>query len=132
MKVGQQRYERLHNTAILDTGTTLMLLHDTFVHIIYSSIKGAFLSSDYGGYVFPTTEATSGRIPNISFCVGDWLYTIPGRDMHFSDAGDGYSFGAVQSRGGNPQDIFGDVSCSFQLDVVFGRTLPDFLDSRFF
>ena len=106
MKFGDQVYNRLHNTAILDTGTTLILVHDTFVHLIYSSIPGAHLDTDYGGYVFPTNT----RIPPLSFCVGDYLFTIPGSDLAFSGAGDGMSFGAVQSRGDNPQDILGCVS----------------------
>ncbi len=101
MKFGNQRYERVNNTAILDTGTTLILLHDTFVNIIYSAIPGAYLDSGAGGYIFPTNT----KIPPLSFCVGKYLFTIPGKALAFSDAGHGMSFGSVQSRGGNPQDI---------------------------
>jgi hypothetical protein len=111
MKFGDQIYNRLHNTAILDTGTTLILLHDTFAHLIYAAIPGAYLSSDSGGYIFPTNT----KVPPLSFCVGDYLFTIPGSDLAFSDAGKGMSFGAVQSRGGNPQDILGDVRRLFVL-----------------
>jgi hypothetical protein len=114
MKFGDQIYNRVKNTAILDTGTTLILLHDTFVHLIYSAIPGAHLDSDHGGYVFPTNT----RIPPLSFCVGDFLFTIPGADLAFADAGDSMSFGAVQSRGDNPQDILGCVS-------VFSSVLYD-------
>lgn len=106
MKFGNQRYERVNNTAILDTGTTLILLHDTFVNIIYSAIPGAYLDSGAGGYIFPTNT----KIPPLSFCVGKYLFTIPGKALAFSDAGHGMSFGSVQSRGGNPQDILGDVN----------------------
>jgi len=104
----------------MDTGTTLMLLHDTFVHLIYSSIPGAYLDSNQGGYVFPTNV----RIPNLSFCVGDYLFTIPGKDLAFSDAGNGMSFGAVQSRGGNAQDIFGDVFLKYVYCVFYQGQPP--------
>lgn len=45
------------------------------------------------------------------------MYTIPGADLAFSDAGNGMSFGSVQSRGQNPQDILGDVSRSSVLEL---------------
>ncbi|KZT39402.1 acid protease [Sistotremastrum suecicum HHB10207 ss-3] len=118
-KFGKQIYHRDNNTAILDTGTTLVLLHDTFVHLIYSAIPGAYLDSDQGGYIFPTNT----KIPPLSFCVGDYLFTIPGKDLAFSEAGKGYSFGAVQSRGGNPQDILGDVFLK-HIYAVFDQSDP--------
>lgn len=45
------------------------------------------------------------------------MYTIPGADLAFADAGNGMSFGSVQSRGQNPQDILGDVSNSSSFEL---------------
>ncbi|KAF8691596.1 Eukaryotic aspartyl protease, partial [Rhizoctonia solani] len=88
-----------------DTGTTLILLDDDTIERLYSQIPGAKLDRHIGGYVFPT----HARIPELAFCVGRWLFTIPGGDLAFSDAGNGMSYGAIQSRGQNKQDILGDV-----------------------
>ncbi|ELU37056.1 Asp domain-containing protein [Rhizoctonia solani AG-1 IA] len=58
-----------------------------------------------GGYIFPTKS----DIPHLAFCVGRWLFTMPGYELSFSEMGNGMSYGAVQSRGQNRQDILGDV-----------------------
>jgi len=108
LKIGNSTHSRASgNTAIADTGTTLILLDDASVSAIYSSISGANLDSTQGGYIFPTSAAAS--LPDLSFAVGEYMYTIPGADLAFADAGNGMSFGSVQSRGQNPQDILGDV-----------------------
>ncbi|KAG8778093.1 hypothetical protein FRC12_025193 [Ceratobasidium sp. 428] len=106
IKIGSDVYDRgWDNTAIIDTGTTLILLDDATVESLYSRISGARLDEGQGGYVFPT----NARLPSLAFCVGYWLFTIPSGDLAFSDLGNGMSYGAVQSRGQNPQDILGDV-----------------------
>ena len=38
------------------------------------------------------------------------MYSIPGSDLLFSDAGNGRAYGSIQSRGQASQDILGDVS----------------------
>jgi len=93
------------NTAIADTGTTLILLDDNTVSIIYSHIRGAMLNHAAGGYILPSDSEP----PDIYFACGDRYFGIPGVDLKFSPAQKGYSYGAIQSRGGNKQDIFGDV-----------------------
>ncbi|CAE7144421.1 unnamed protein product [Rhizoctonia solani] len=107
IKIGDEIYDRgPDNTAIIDTGTTLVLLDDETVEKLYSKVKGATYDEDQGGYIFPT----KAKIPHLAFCVGRWLFTIPGYELSFSEMGSGMSYGAVQSRGRNRQDILGDVS----------------------
>ncbi|KZT62028.1 acid protease [Calocera cornea HHB12733] len=105
--IGKKEYPRPPgNTAIADTGTTLILLDDGAVHQIYSQIRGATLDHSEGGYVLPSDS----HPPDIYFAAGDRYFGIPGTDLMFAPCGrKGYSFGAVQSRGGNKQDILGDV-----------------------
>ena len=69
------------------------------------AIEGATYDDEQGGYKFPT-DAT---LPTITFAVGDTQYTLNPQDLAFGDAGDGYTFGGVQSRGNMDFDIFGDV-----------------------
>ncbi|KAB5588658.1 hypothetical protein CTheo_7896 [Ceratobasidium theobromae] len=141
VRIGKHIYDRgWQNTAIIvspftpyistliddresrqDTGTTLILLDDETIELLYSQIPGARLDRNIGGYIFPT----KARVPSLAFCVGYWLFTIPSSDLAFSDAGNGMSFGAIQSRGQNAQDILGDDP---------GRTgfrpYPSFMDWR--
>ena len=96
---------RLSNTTILDTGTTLCLVSDDVVDEIYGAIEGATYDDEQGGYKFPA-DAT---LPDISFAVGETLYKLNAKDVAFGDAGDGFMFGGIQSRGNMDFDIFGDV-----------------------
>ncbi|CUA77935.1 hypothetical protein RSOLAG22IIIB_12914 [Rhizoctonia solani] len=106
VRIGSKIYNRgRSNTAIIDTGTTLILMDDQTVERLYSQIRGAKLDQTIGGYIFPT----NAHVPELAFCVGTWLFTVPSGDLAFSDAGNGMSYGAIQSRGQNKQDILGDV-----------------------
>jgi len=82
----------------------LILLDDAALDEIYGSVRGARM--DRTGWILPT----SSRPTSISFAVGRTFYKISGEDLKFADAGNGMSFGAIQSRGQNKQDIFGDVN----------------------
>lgn len=123
VKVGDQVFSRGEgNTAIADTGTTLILLSDEAVGQIYSAIPGAKMDERAGGWVIPS-DATD--IPDISFAVGNsrTFFTISGQDLLFADVGDGTVFGAIQSRGQIDQDILGDVFLK-RVFAVFDQT-PD-------
>lgn len=104
------------NTAILDTGTTLCLVHDDLVEAIYHHIQGAKYSNHRGGWIYPN----HAKIPEISFAIGQTMYRLNEVDLAYSDAGEGFTFGGVQSRGDLKYDIFGDVFLK-SLYVVFNQ-----------
>ncbi|OBZ70323.1 Aspartic protease pep1 [Grifola frondosa] len=108
--------ERSENTTILDTGTTLCLVSDDVVEAIYESIEGAQYDNQQGGWKYPS----NATIPEVSFAVGNTLYKVNAEDFGFGDAGDGFTFGGIQSRGDNPFDIFGDVFLK-SVYVVFNQ-----------
>ena len=68
--------------------------------------EGATYDDEQGGYKFPS-DAT---LPDISLAVGETLYKLNPKDIAFGDAGDGYMFGGIQSRGNLDFDILGDVA----------------------
>ncbi|KZS88089.1 acid protease [Sistotremastrum niveocremeum HHB9708] len=115
--VNGQTINRSGNTAIADTGTTLCLVDDNTVQSIYSQIEGAQLDNSQGGYVYPS----DAQIPVVQFAVGDNLFTVDPADFAFSDAGNGMTFGGIQSRGDNPFDILGDVFLK-SVYVVFDQS----------
>lgn len=116
--------ERSGNTTILDTGTTLLLVDDTVLKTIYGTqcvdsvhnrfphilvysdaIEGAVYDDQQGGWKYPS----NAKVPDVSFAVGDTLYTLNATDFGFGPADEGFTLGGIQSRGDLDFDIFGDV-----------------------
>lgn len=97
------------NTAMADTGTTLMLVSDKFCKALYSNIQGAKYDRQQGGWLIPA-DGVAQR-PEVTVAVGDKQITIEKEQLGWADLGDGSGmvYGAIQSRGSNPFDIFGDT-----------------------
>lgn len=106
--VNGQTVNRSGNTAIADTGTTLALVDDQTVQAIYNAIPGAKYDNTQQGYTFPTNTSTA-QLPTVTFAVGGTQFAIHKEAFAFADAGNGYSYGGIQSRGSNPFDILGDT-----------------------
>ncbi|KAK6512999.1 hypothetical protein TWF506_009161 [Arthrobotrys conoides] len=96
------------NISIADTGTTLALLDDASCYAIYKQIPGAKYSSSYQGFIFPAS-VTEAQLPIVSIDVGGKSFVIQKEDLGFADAGNGYIYGGIQSRGDLPLDILGDT-----------------------
>jgi hypothetical protein len=109
-------FEHTRNTCILDTGTALALVDDDVLSAIYKEVKGAVYDNQQGGWKFPVDATT----PTIAFAVGDKRYTVSPEDFAYGDAGSGYLFGGIQSRGNLPFDILGDVFLK-SVYVVFNQ-----------
>lgn len=92
----------------MDTGTTLCLVDDAFAKAVYAAIPGGKYDSTQQGYVFPTSTAASD-LPVVTLAVGDHQYTINKEDLGFADAGNGMTYGGIQSRGNMTFDIYGDT-----------------------
>lgn len=100
--------DRAGNTAIADTGTTLALVDDSTCQKIYDAIPGATYDSTQQGYVFPTNTAAD-KLPVVSFAVGNKHFSVNKADLAFADAGNGMTYGGIQSRGDLTFDILGDT-----------------------
>ncbi|THZ17986.1 acid protease [Aureobasidium pullulans] len=106
--VNGKKIQRHNNTAIMDTGTTLCLVDDAFAKAVYAAIPGGKYDSTQQGYVFPTSTAASD-LPVVTLAIGDHQYTINKEDLGFADAGNGMTYGGIQSRGNMTFDIYGDT-----------------------
>ena len=96
------------NTAIADTGTTLALVSDATCKAIYDAIPGSTYDSSQQGYTFPSST-TADQLPVVTFAVGDKQFAVQKEDLAFADAGNGMTYGGIQSRGDMTFDILGDT-----------------------
>jgi len=99
---------RSKNTSIMDTGTTLCLVYDTFVEAVYKAIPGSRYDSTQQGYIFPASTAVED-LPVVTLAIGDQQVTFQKEDLGFADAGNGMVYGSSQSRGDMDMDIYGDA-----------------------
>ena len=99
---------RSGNKAIADTGTTLALIDDTTCKAIYDAIPGGKYDSSQQGYIYPS-NTPADKLPVVSFAVGGKQFPLQKEDLGFADAGNGMTYGGIQSRGSMTFDILGDV-----------------------
>ncbi|KAL7783100.1 aspartic peptidase domain-containing protein [Trichoderma ceciliae] len=92
--------------AVADTGTTLLLGSDDLVDAYYQNVQGARQDQQQGGYVFDC----SSHLPDFTFSVGDGQITIPGSLINYGQVGGSECFGGIQSSGGLPFAVFGDIA----------------------
>jgi Eukaryotic aspartyl protease len=108
MTINGKTTQRSGNTAIADTGTTLLLTDDATCKAIYAAIPGSKYDSTQQGYVFPT-NTTADQLPQVGFPCGDHMIQVQKEDLAFADAGNNMVYGGIQSRGTLPFDILGDT-----------------------
>jgi hypothetical protein len=106
--VNGKTIQRSGNTAIADTGTTLALIDDNTCKAIYDAIPGSKYDSNQQGYVFPA-DTSADQLPTVTFAVGDQQFAVQKEDLGFADAGNGMTYGGIQSRGDMTFDILGDT-----------------------
>lgn len=92
--------------AIMDTGTTLLLVDDATCAKFYEAIPGSQLNAQQGGYTFPQDAA----MPEVSFYVGEAKITMAPETIAYGEPdADGNVFGSIQSSGDLGFAIFGDA-----------------------
>ena len=70
------------HTAVVDTGTTMMLVNQQITDAYYAQVEGAFLSGFAGGYVFPCNTT----LPPLHLALGaSHFVRIPGPLLNFRE-----------------------------------------------
>lgn len=107
--------------AIADTGTSLLLVDQNVAAAYYSQVKGAQLSQQAGGYIYPCKSP----LPDLSLAAGNNMIRVPGKVIKFAnvDARNTTCFGGVQGNGGAPMQIYGDVMFRAQLVAFNGGNM---------
>lgn len=103
--INGQRVDRTGNTAVADTGTTIIHVSDDLLPIIYKPLGGYFDKTQQG-WVFPA-NVTLAQVPSIVLPIGGYDIQLAPEDIAFAADGD-IIFGAIQSRGNLDWDVFGD------------------------
>lgn len=70
-------------SAILDTGTSLMLVADEMVVGYWNNVQGAQLNQQAGGVIFPC----DAQLPDLQVAIGNHLATVDGANMNFANVG---------------------------------------------
>ena len=70
--------------AIIDTGTSLMLVPNAMVTAYWSTVTGAQSSQQAGGVIFPCNT----KLPDLQVAIGDnYMATVSGDTMNFANVG---------------------------------------------
>ncbi|KAJ3525559.1 hypothetical protein NM208_g11589 [Fusarium decemcellulare] len=107
-------YHKMNHSAIVDTGTTLLLLPSQIVKAYYHKVKGAKVDPDMGVWVFPC----SSKLPDYYFGMGKYRGRVPGNYMNYGRLTSTTCYGGMQSSDGIGFAILGDILLKAQF-VVF-------------
>ncbi|KAJ6102273.1 aspergillopepsin A-like aspartic endopeptidase [Penicillium sp. IBT 16267x] len=117
---------QINNTAICDTGTTLMLVSPAIVTDYYSRVSGSGYLNSIGGYVYPCDT----DLPDLTIGFEHQLNaTISGSDLGYeavgtnTTTGETMCYGGLQSSAGSDFQIFGDIFLK-AFYVVFDQRGP--------
>ena len=91
-------------TAIVDTGTTLMLVSEEMLREYYSKVEGAVNDMSVGGIVFPCGSV----LPDLYVDVGGSMARVEGRFINFAQVDEERCFGGLQGSGASFM-VFGDI-----------------------
>lgn len=113
-QVGKGAYKKTSIPAIIDTGTTLLLVPSSMVRAYYAAVKNAYYDDWEGMYTFPC----SATLPDFTFGIDSYRGVVPGSYINYGSAGLNRCYGGIQSSDGLGVAIFGDILLKAQY-VVF-------------
>lgn len=96
------------NTAIVDTGTPLVLVSDDLCKHIYALIPGATYNPKHQAWTFPVNTPVE-KLPTVLMSIGDKQFEIPKKELGFTQVSPAFQYGSIQSRGDSKTDILGDA-----------------------
>ncbi|KAF4342348.1 aspartic ase precursor [Fusarium beomiforme] len=108
------QWHKYNYSAIVDTGTTLLLLPSYLTNFYYKKVKGAYIDEDYGVWVFPC----SASLPSFYFGFGKYRGKVPGNYINYGRLTSTVCYGGIQSSDGIGFSILGDILLKAQF-VVF-------------
>jgi Eukaryotic aspartyl protease len=120
------------STAIVDTGTTLIILNEDVLPAIYEPV-GGFFDNNTGAWTFPFNSSIVADLPIITMPVGGHNVTLASEDLAFdTESVPGFAIGGIQGNGvaSGGFEIYGDVWLR-NVYAVFDLGTGDGTDFRF-
>ncbi|KAG8528086.1 uncharacterized protein KY384_007002 [Bacidia gigantensis] len=119
--VGNSGFTSTRIDAIMDTGTSLILLPEAVVTAYYKQVPSAIYSEEQGGWTLPCIAAP----PSITLGFGWYKAVVPGSYINYGpvESGGVLCYGGIQKNSGIGFSIFGDVFIKSQF-VVFDASGP--------
>lgn len=117
--IGGKKYQRSNaSPAIVDTGTSLMLVDPEVVRAYYGQVSSAVYDDTTGGYIYDCSD----DLPEFAAAIGDnYMANIPGSGITFAEINSTTCFGGIQSNSGSSLQIFGDVLLKHHFVVFHGE-----------
>ncbi|EFY87608.1 hypothetical protein J3459_008564 [Metarhizium acridum] len=112
-RIGKTSHDKSIN-AIVDTGTSLLLLPETVVSNYYAKVKGSSVDPRLGMRVVPC----NANLPDFYLTIGSYRGRVPGSYMNYGRVSGNSCFGGIQSSDALPFSVLGDVFLKTQF-VVF-------------
>ncbi|KAM5351028.1 hypothetical protein ACJ41O_003751 [Fusarium nematophilum] len=113
-QVGKSPFVKFTYSAIVDTGTTLLLLPENIVTAYYRQVKGAKFDNDMGVWLFPCLS----NLPDFIFGMNGYRGKVPGHYINYGKISTTTCYGGLQSSEGIGFAILGDILLKAQF-VVF-------------
>ena len=104
--------------ALIDTGTSLIIVPNSVVGEYYAKVPGAFNSSS--GYMYPCTNLKNNLMPSFGINLGGTVFTVPGSYMFSLQHNATYCYGVLAGTTGT-QAFLGDMFLRTQF-VVYNYT----------
>lgn len=108
------QYRDYNWEAIVDTGTSLLLVPEVITKRYYNQVPGAGFDDSNGMFVFPCSVAA----PDFAFGIQNYRGRIPGDYIKYGKSNETHCFGGIQPSSDFGFSILGDVALKAQF-VVF-------------
>ena len=118
--IGAAKFVSLSIDAVVDTGTSLLLLPNSIIKAYYAQVSGSENSAEEGGYIFPC----AATLPSLTLGIGTYRAVVPGDYLNYAPVNSTYCFGGAQSNTGIGFSIFGISFITSQFVVFQGTTNP--------
>ncbi|CAI6097779.1 hypothetical protein V2G26_009239 [Clonostachys chloroleuca] len=109
-------YQPVVWNALVDTGTSLLILPENIVNEYYTSVEGAAFDPRRGMMLFPCEV----QLPDFYFGIGEYRGKVPGHYINYGKADPSYCYGGIQATDIQGPSVLGDILLKAQFVVFDG------------
>ena len=106
----------LASTALVDTGTSMLIVPQAVVNQYYAEVPGAYNTPQGLGYIFPCANLQNNLMPSFGINLGGTTFTVPGDYMWSNTYNSTHCYGALEGTS-STQAFLGDLFLRTQFVV---------------